>query len=138
MAGNTALSLVLRALNWIRSLREGVSTYFARRRDAKLKRYQCSLLWKDVETRFMMNAEVKAETENQARQLANATAARKFPVLKPLGGNKEFTPPYIQDPKSALALWKVDELPLSDGDRDLIAQGLFGPAAADIGGWSSG
>jgi hypothetical protein len=85
-----------------------------------------------------MNAEAKAETESQARQLANATAARKFPVLKPLGVSKEFTPLYIQDPKGALALWKVEEVPLSDRDRDLIAQGLLGPAAADVGGWSSG
>jgi hypothetical protein len=138
MAENSALLLVRRVLIWIRSFQEGVSTYFARQRDAKLKRYNCSLLWKDGETRFLMNAEVKAETENQARQLANATAARKFSVLKPPGSHKEFSPPYIQDPKSALALWKVDEVPLSDGDRDLIARGLFGPAAADIGGYSSG
>lgn len=138
MAGNTAFLFVLRVLNWIRSIGDGITAFFARQRDAKLRRYKCSILWKDGDKRFLMNAEVKAENEEQARQLSNTTAAQKFPVLKPLGDKREIIPPYVQDPKAALALWQVESVALSEGDHDLIAQGLFGPAAADIGGWSSG
>ena len=143
MAGNTVLSFVLRLFsfvarpfNWIGSIRESISTSFARQRDAKLKKYECSLTWKDGDTTLMVSGEAKAESEDQARQLANADAVRNKPVVRPVGSHKEFIPPYVHDPKAALASWKIAEVPLTAGDRDRVAQGLFGPAAASIGGFS--
>jgi hypothetical protein len=136
MAGNTVFSLVLKLFKWIGSVRENITTTLARQRDAKLKKYECTLTWKDGDRALMVNGDAKAENEDQARQLTNAEAVRKFPVLKPLGSHKEFTPPYMHDPKGALALWKIVEVPLTAEDRDLVTQGSFGPAAASIVGFS--
>jgi hypothetical protein len=137
MANNSASAFFAKVLKWISSTISRISTDLARSRDQKLKRYRCSLTWSDGEKSFLMTADVKAENESQARQLSNAEAARDHPVLKPLGSNKEFIPPYIKDPNAALALWKVVEMPLTDVDRDRIADGTFGPAAALGVNWSN-
>jgi hypothetical protein len=149
MAENSTFFLLLKVLSRLHAIQEAITSFFARivsfparfaarRRDAKLKRYQCSLVWQDSNKHFMVDADVKAENEDQARQLSNVEAARRFPVLKPLGGGAKIIPPYTQDPKAALTQWQVKAMPLRDTDRDLIAEGRFGPAAAEIGGWSSG
>ena len=143
MAGSAVFSFVLRLLsfvarlfNWFGSLREDISTSLARRRDSRLKKYECTLTWKDGDTALMTDGEARAENEDQARQLTNAEAVRRFPVVKLPGSHKEFIPPYVHDPKAALASWNIAEVPLSDEDRDKIAQGVFGPAAASIDGFS--
>jgi len=137
MANNPALAFLAKLLKWISSTIDRISSDAAKSRDEKLKRYRCTLKWSDGEKTFLMAADVKAENEGQARQLSNAEAARSNPVLKPAGSNKEFIPPYIKDPNGTLALWKVEETPLSDVDRDLIANGAFGPAAALGVNWSN-
>ncbi len=129
-------SFLLKVLRWIVSVPEFISTYLARKRDAKLKNYECTLTWKDGGMALMVNGNAKAENEDQARRLVNAEAAKTLPVLKLIGGHHEFIPPYIQDSKAALALWKVVEVPLSDLDRDRVSQGVYGPAAAHIVGFS--
>jgi hypothetical protein len=86
----------------------------------------------------MVSGEAKAENEDQARQLINAEAVRTSPVVKPFGSHKDFIPPYIKDPNAALVLWKIAEVSLADVDRDRIARGSFGPAAASILGSSGG
>ena len=131
MAGNSDIPFWWKALSWLRS----VPKYFARlaaiRRDALLKKYTGDFTWVDRTLIITVSVErVIAENEDQARRLANAQAAKDFPIITSMFQDGEMVPPYMKDPVAALSQWDIKEVPLTEPERAFAKNGELGPAHA--------
>ena len=101
MAGIPNVPLWLRMVGW-------VTKQSAVRKDAGLKRFETELSWTDMTKSVKIGFDdVIAESDAQARQLSNAEATKLAPAIKSAFEEREIVPPYMKDPKGALALWNV-------------------------------
>src|SRR5262245_33640297 len=107
----------MRANYWMHLIATMVANEPAARRDAKLRKYAAELRWTEAgRSVLLMIDRVIAESEQEARALANAEVVRKLPlIILPFGGGK-LVPPYARSARSTLTLWKVTELPLTEGE----------------------
>ncbi len=131
MADSSDAPFWMKALAWLRSLAEAAAKKSAIARDARLKNYGMTLEWKEDTRDVEIVFNVIAESETQARQLANAHAAKEKPAFHSLLLNRQVIPPYIKDPAAALSQWKVAEAPLIDEQRELAKKGQLGPPHAE-------
>lgn len=123
----------MRANYWMHLIAAMVANEPAIRRDAKLRKYAAELRWTEAGRSVLLMIErVIAESEMEARELANAEVVRKLPIIVlPFGGGK-MVPPYARSARSTLALWKVTELPLTEAELDLQRKGELGPPHAGL------
>jgi hypothetical protein len=128
MTTNSGMPLWMKVLSWGNSILGKIGNRAAIARDAGLKTYVTELSWTDTTRAIRLEYDVIANDEAHARQLSNTQAVIDEPTIpSPLEG-REITPPYMKDPASTLALWKVKEVPLTDGQREFAKQGKLGPA----------
>ncbi|MGA7329638.1 MAG: hypothetical protein WBX25_35450 [Rhodomicrobium sp.] len=130
MRANSGVDFARRAVKWFFASVQRVNRFLNKQRDTRLKKYRCSIQWVDGDEPLRVIVEVRAESEDQARQLAHATAIKKLPVVTVFVSGRTFTPPYIRDAKAAFAQWNVVVMPLSDLEHEQVASGEFGPARA--------
>jgi hypothetical protein len=131
MATSSAFFYLLRVLSWLNSALRAIPRHFASKRDKRLKKSKCTLTWIDEGMGHQVFVDVKAESEEQARQFANTAAIKNVSKVpkKPLSKD-ELDPPYVKDAVATLPQWKVEAIPLTDTDREQVEQGEFGPAGA--------
>jgi hypothetical protein len=129
MAAASHAPLWIKVLSWVAPVLKSAQQRAAVERDARLRTYATQLRWKDGAKFFTVAIDrIFAESENQARQLSNARAAKQEPVIEDNLDQRRIVPPYVRDPSATLTQWKVTELALTDEDRALAKQGQLGPA----------
>jgi len=128
MADNSDKPFWMKALTWAQSITQAIGKRSAIKRDAHLKMYDTEFSWIDTTRLVKLQYEVVAETEAQARQLANAQAVIEVPMIESMLENRKIIPPYIKDASAALPLWKIKEIALTDGQREFAKEGKLGPA----------
>ena len=138
MARKSALVHLLDFVSWVHSIFNAIPRYLASRRDRRLKKYLCTLEWLEGENGYRITVKVKAENQDQARQFANAGGIARYPKVQKKALSKGVVdPPYIKDAVGTLQRWKVEVIPLTEGDREEISAGNFGPAGAFEVGFSN-
>ncbi len=130
MKANSGVAFLRRAIKWFFANVQAVTSFLRKQRDAHLKKYHCSIQWTEGNEPLRVTVDVRAESEDQARQLAHAAAIERLPVVTMFVSGRTFTPPYIKDAKAAFAQWNVVAMPLNDLEREEVAAGEFGPARA--------
>jgi hypothetical protein len=123
----------MKVLAWFGALSASMEKQAAAKRDAKLRKFSARMIWFANSYEMSIAFErVIAESEQHARELVTAQAAKDEPLIEFAFGGDPAVPPYVKDPKGALGLWEVAEIPLTDFDRDLQKKGEFGPAGAGL------
>src|SRR5437867_6590892 len=123
MVDSSDMPFWLKALTWAQSLTQAFERRSAIKRDAHLKMYDTEFSWIDTTRLIKLQYEVVAETEAQARQLANAQAVTEVPIVESRLEDRKIIPPYMKDASAALPLWKIKEIPLTDGQREFAKEG---------------
>jgi hypothetical protein len=96
----------------------------------RLRRYKSSLTWNNGVYQVELGHDwIYAESEEQARQLANEQATKDFPLVESMFDDPR-VPPYITDPSGTLALWKITEGTLGPEEKVAQSKGTLGPPSA--------
>lgn len=131
MAGNSDPPFWWKALSWLNSIPKYFDKQAAIRRDARLKKYSSDITWVDRTLAITISFDrIIAESEDHARRLSTEQATKEFPVVTSAFQDGDMVPPYVHDANLALSQWKVQEIPLTEFDRENAKKGELGPAHA--------
>src|SRR6478672_10341772 len=110
---NSDVPFWMKVTSWAQSVGGAVSKQFAIRRDSKLKKFASRFSWNEGKYVIVITIDrIIAESEQQARELANVQATKEHPIITLMFEGKDVVPPYVTDPLTALVQWKMTEMPL--------------------------